>query len=362
MNQGRLTLEDTIKLAVVGAGLVGRRHIEVIQQSSQVELAAIVDPNVSDDFTAPVFKNLAAMFESMKVDGVVLSTPTLLHVDGALQCIAENVAVLIEKPLATSVGEARTLVQAATKAGVPILVGHHRRHNPIIKQAKTLIEKGTLGSIRGIQATCWFYKPDDYFDVAPWRKEPGAGPISVNMVHDVDLMRHFCGEVVSVQAQMSPSIRGYANEELGATLLRFESGALCTMTVSDSIVSPWNWEMTSREYPIYPVTDQSSYLIGGSDASLSIPDMRLWRHDGMKSWWNPMSATTMPRTTSDPLVNQIVHFAAVIRGYEHPLVSGEEGLRTLAVVEAIQHAAKSGETVNIEPSERAEHPQKMLAH
>jgi predicted dehydrogenase len=195
--------------------------------------------------------------------------------------------------------------------------------------------------------TCWFYKPDDYFEAAPWRKKAGAGPISVNLVHDVDLMRHFLGEVITVQAQMAPSLRGFENEDLAAAVLRFESGAVCTITVSDSVVSPWSWELTSREYPIYPATNESCYLIGGSEGALSIPDMRLWQHEGGTSWWNPITATAMPVSSSDPLINQIAHFEQVIRGATEPLVTGEEGLKTLSVVEAIQVAAQTQQTVTL---------------
>ncbi|MGB1235266.1 MAG: Gfo/Idh/MocA family protein, partial [Planktomarina sp.] len=216
-----------------------------------------------------------------------------------------------------------------------------------IQKASKLLKDGAIGDIRAAHVTCWFYKPDDYFEVAPWRTKQGAGPISVNLVHDVDLLRSFMGEVVSVQAQMTPSVRGFENEDLAAAILRFESGALATITVSDSIAAPWSWELTSGEYPIYPKTNQSSYMIGGSEGSLSVPDMQLWRHDGNNSWWNPISATSMPREASDPLINQIKHFADVIRGDSEPAVSGAEGLRTLQVIEAIQEAAISQELVHL---------------
>ena len=78
----------------------------------------------------------------------------------------------------------------------------------MVKTAKSAIESGAIGDVRAVQATCWFYKPDYYFDVAPWRTKKGAGPISVNLVHDVDLLRHFCGEVKSVRAISVPSKRG----------------------------------------------------------------------------------------------------------------------------------------------------------
>ena len=336
-----------VKLAVVGAGLVGRRHIAAIAQSAEAELTAVVEPAGAAFGDVPVFKDVAALFAGAEVDGVILSTPTKLHVDGALECIARGIPVLVEKPLATTVYEARQIATASDQRGVPVLVGHHRRHNPIIQKAAALIQSGAIGRVRAAQSTCWFYKPDDYFDVAPWRTQKGAGPISVNLVHDIDLMRYFCGEVVAVQAQMAPSLRGFENEDLAAAVLRFANGAICTVSVSDSVVAPWSWEMTSAENPVYPVTDQSCYVIGGSEGSLSLPDMRLWRHDGDRSWWNPMSATVSARGAADPLIRQIDHFAEVIRGGAAPLVSALEGLRTMQVIEAIQAAAETQQLVQI---------------
>ena len=335
-----------VKLAVVGAGLVGQRHIAAIHQVPGAALAAVVEPGPTEQ-AVPVYRTLDEMFDAVAVDGVILSTPTLLHVEGGMACVDRGVPVLIEKPLAASANAAEALVRTAQAKGVPILVGHHRRHNPIIQKTAELIRDGAIGQVRAAQVTCWFYKPDDYFDVAPWRKKTGAGPISVNLVHDVDLMRHFLGEVVTVQAQMAPSLRGFENEDLAAAVLRFASGAVCTITVSDSIVSPWSWELTSREYPIYPATNESCYLIGGSKGALSIPDMRLWQHDGGTSWWKPIKATTMPVSSSDPLINQIAHFEEVIRGRAAPLVTAEEGLRTLRVIEAIQIAAQTQTLIHL---------------
>jgi predicted dehydrogenase len=146
---------------------------------------------------------------------------------------------------------------------------------------------------------------------------------------------------------MAPSRRGFENEDLAAAVLRFESGAIGTITVSDSIVSPWSWELTSREYPIYPTTSESCYLLGGSKGSLSVPDLTVWSHQGDRNWWNPISGTVAPRPSSDPLINQIGNFADVIRGDASPVVSGIEGLKTMLVIEAIQKAAKSQVLVNI---------------
>ena len=341
------------RLAIAGLGLVGRRHADAIAKSVDAELVAVVDPSDASGRAAQArgvarFHRIEEMLATAEPDGVILSTPTRMHVEQAQACLSARAAVLVEKPLSDDLGEGLELVTAAEAADIPMLVGHHRRHNPIIQNAKELIAAGKIGEVRAVHTTCWFYKPDDYFEQAPWRKLKGAGPISVNLVHDVDLMRHLCGEVILVQAQASQSRRGFQNEDVAAAVLKFANGAIGTVTVSDSIVSPWSWEHTAKEYPVYPATQQSAYMIGGSLGSLSIPDQSLWRHEGAPDWWSPISATSGPVATSDPLVNQIQHFTDVIARRVEPLVSGREGLRTLRVVDAIQRAAASGDTVSLE--------------
>lgn len=345
---------DVTRIAIVGYGAIGKAHASTIQRAPELELAAIVEPaeearEAAIALGVPVFNNLDELFDQLSVDGVILATPTLLHVEQSFACIENKCPMLVEKPIAANAKEALSLVRAAEKENVPVLVGHHRRHNPIVRAAKAAIEGGVVGEVRAVQTTCWFYKPDHYFAQAPWRTKKGAGPISVNLVHDVDLLRYFCGEVVRVQAQAVPSVRGFENEDLAAAILTFESGAIATISVADMIASPWSWEFTARENPVYPTTDESCYLIGGSLGSLSIPDLRVWTHERVPDWFTPMSAKALAAGSGDSLLVQALHFSNVIRGEESPVVSGVEGLRSLQVVEAVQQAADSGQAVEIKP-------------
>ncbi len=357
-------MSDIPRIAVVGFGLVGQRHAEVLRRSPDLALAAVVDPRDESQtaaarLDAPVFANLDDMFAAMVPDGVVLATPTPLHHAQGMACIERRCPVLVEKPITVTAAEALVLTDAAMAAGVPLLVGHHRRHNGMVKAAKEAIASGAIGDVRAVQATCWFYKPDHYFQAAPWRTRKGAGPISVNLVHDVDLLRHFCGDVSTVQAVSVPSARGFENEDLATAILTFRSGTVATISVSDSVVAPWSWELTSRENPVYPATNESCYLIGGSKGGLSLPDLRIWRHAAAPDWWTPISATSLTCDTEDPLVAQMAHFARVIRGAEAPLVSGIEGTRSLEVVEAIATSADAGVAVALKAAD-ADTPARAL--
>lgn len=339
----------TTAIAVAGAGLIGRRHIAAIDATPDACLAAIADPApASQELAAvagvPWFATVQEMLAAGIAQGVILATPNAAHAEGAHACIAAGCPVLVEKPLTATEEEGAALVTAARARGVPILTGHHRRHNPIIEAAKHTIESGDLGRITVIHAQAWLAKPDAYFDTA-WRRRPGAGPVLVNLIHDIDLLQFLCGPIAQVHAFSSNRHRGFAVEDTATITLEFASGALGTMSISDATAAPWSWEMTSRENPAYPVTDESCYRIGGTQGALSIPDLTVWSHEKAPDWWTPIQGRRLAVDLADPLIRQVAHFIDVIAGRAEPLCSGADGLSALRVARAILRSAETGETV-----------------
>ena len=347
-------MSGAVRIAVAGAGLIGQRHIEETEASSSAQLAAIVDPfpaaqEVADRFGVALYGSLGALFEADKPDGVILATPNQLHVDGGLECVAAGVPVIVEKPVGDTVEGAAKLVEAAEAAGVPLLTGHHRNYSTIMAKAREIVQSGMLGSIVAVVGTALFYKPDDYFDVGGgWRREPGGGPILLNLVHEVNNLQSLVGDVVRVQATTSHATRGFEVEDTAAMVFTFANGALGTFLLSDAAASPRSWEQTSQEntsYPTYP--DEDCYHLAGTQGSLSVPTMRLKVYEGERSWWQPFEESTVEFERSDPLANQIEHFAAVIRGEAEPICSGRDGLKTLLVVDAVVESARTGQPVDL---------------
>ncbi len=337
------------RIAVVGAGLIGRKHIALFAE--EAELAAIADPDPSAAdlarrYDVPRHVGVADLLQMSDLDGVVIATPNALHLEHGLACIRAGVPVLIEKPLAPTLTDARLLAEAADAASVPVLVGHHRRHNPLIARAKEVIVSGALGDIVSANAMCWLGKPDRYFD-AQWRKGAGGGPLAINLVHDVDLMLHLCGAIESVQALTSNRARGFDVEDTAAVAVRFANGALGTMTVSDAIVAPWSWETTSSENPEFPSHDEPCHRIGGTRASLSLPDLRVWHQDGARDWLKPVLPRQLEVARGDPLRLQARHFLEVAVGDARPRVSAREGVQVLEVIEAIRQSAAAGAVIRI---------------
>ena len=329
-----------VRIAVVGAGLIGLRHIEETQRSQSAQLSAIVDPSpraaeIAKREGVPIYSSLDELIAKARPDGIVLATPNQMHVEQSLQCIAAGIPVLVEKPVAHTLEEGKRLIETAEGANAKLLVGHHRRHSPILHKAVEVIQSGILGPIVAVMGSAVFYKPDNYYDEAPWRREPGGGPILINMIHEVGNLRAMVGEIVAVQA----------------INLRFANGALGTFLLSDTAGSPKSWEQTSQEnkdYATYP--EEDAYVVMGTSGSLAVPTMRLkyYARKEDRSWYKPFKTEIIALERADPLARQIEHFAAVIRGDAKPLVSGRDGLQNLRVTDAIAEAAKIGKMVNVD--------------
>lgn len=340
-----------VRIAVIGAGLIGRRHADAIERTEGAALACVVDPApearvFAEERDAPWRDGVEAMLDDALADGAIVATPNQMHVAHARGCVGAGLPVLIEKPIADVAADAAGLVDEAEAACVPLLVGHHRRHNPLVAAAKAKLESGAVGDVVAVHAFCWLYKPDDYF-TAEWRRRAGAGPVFINLIHDIDLLRWLVGEIAAVQAFEASAARGHEVEDTAAVVLRFANGALGTVTVSDSIVAPWSWELTAAENPAYPATGQTCCMIGGTRGSLEIPTGGLWSQRGERSWWRPIDRQVGETPRRDPLDAQIAHFRDVILGRAAPLVSGREGLRSLRVIEAIKRAARDGGVVDV---------------
>jgi len=338
------------RLIVVGPGLMGLKHIELIVKSARCELAAIVTPerevfnDIGERLNVPMFHNLDACLTSVAPSGVIISSPNEFHYDQAHLCIEREIPVLIEKPITSNYADAMRLVDLVARREAKVIVGHHRAHSPLMATAKAAIEDGRLGRLVAIQGSAIFYKPPEYFDAGPWRREVGGGPILINLIHEIGIMRTLCGEISAVQAIASNRLRQFPVEDTVAISLQFRNGALGTFLLSDVGASPRSWEQTSRENPVYPTyPDEDCYSITGTLGSLDFPTMRLKSHPAPQapSWHAPFTEEVIPVVRQDPLERQLDNFLDVILGVAAPVVTAFDGAQNVRVAQAIRRSAET---------------------
>lgn len=369
-------MEQVCRVGVVGAGpLVGIQHCSAIVglRDSGVELACVCqrrpeDRAAAERFGVPQYSDAWEMARSEHLGGVVVAAPTHLHLPIVESCIAGAQArqaalgearlalraILVEKPVCGDLRSAMRLVELAERAGVEILVGHQRRHSAFVQQARELVTDANFGPLRGLTAEFALLKPESYFrrddPRLAWRGQKGkGGPVLINLIHDVDLLRFITGhEVVNVFAATGAMARENEVEDTGAVTVVLDHGAVGTFFFSDAAPSPWSYEFTTGEnkkYPPLPGDDpKDCYHFMGAQRSMGFPSLRQFGYGptaGEPGWDAPLTLEQTEVQKRDPICVQMAHFVKVCRGQERPICSGRDATESLAVILAVLRSAET---------------------
>ena len=324
-----------VKLLLAGTGLIGHRHMQHILEHPDLELVGIIDPLITDGKIEGVTTYRSLIDVNKHADGIILATPTETHADLTIQSLEMGLHVLVEKPVAASLLEADKMISASEKTGLSVLVGHHRRHHPLVNETINILKSGKIGRPVAASLMWLMRKQDEYFDV-DWRRGIDGGPVKQNLIHDVDTLRAFFGEIVSVVGSGTNMVRNAKRHENGGVVLGFDTGMVATITFSDATPTPWGFEAGTGESPYIPKTNQSSMFIACTNGGLEFPTLKLW--SGASNWNEKPIMEHQDIPEAVPLVRQLEHFSDVIRGKVTPIVDAKSARETLAVILQIEQA------------------------
>lgn len=338
-----------LPLCVIGAGAIGQRHIEVASLSDKVCLTAVVEPDPARraHFAARGLP-VAATADDVPpgTRAAIYATPTGAHHDNVMNGLSRGWAIFVEKPIAATLDQARAMEQASARAGLPLIIGHHRRCHPFSQAARAALND--IGDLVGVQGFWSLRKHDSYYDV-DWRRQPGAGPLMTNLTHEIDLLRVFVGDMTEVTALTSSARRGLAIEDTAALAFRFEGGALGSFLISDAGASPWSFEAASAENPAIAASHQDYLRLAGTEGALEFPSLTRWGRaaPGEIEWSKPLARQPGPDfETVDPLLEQINRFAALTSGAEDTvLCTARDGSAALEMTLAAALSATTGRPV-----------------
>lgn len=335
-----------MRIGVVGCGYWGSKHVRVLHGLAEVDQVAAIDPR--EDVRASLvatFPGLVA-FPSLDaavghVDAVVLATPPATHASIGLQAIDAGIHVLVEKPLATSIGEAESLIAAAESAGVTLMVGHTFEFNPAVWQLRDMLQGDELGDIFYIDSArlnLGLYQPDVnvVWDLAP---------------HDLSIMNFLLGSTPT-HVEAWGSRHAHTALEDVAYLRVYYGDVGVTAQVHVSWLDPCKVRRVtvvgSEKMAVYNDLNQEERILvydkgvttngnEGSGASLSYKD------DGV----------TAPEVEFDePLKLEDQHFIRSIVEGRVPATNGQSGLAVVETLVAAERSMRTGRSVEIRPAAR----------
>ncbi len=340
------------RVALIGAGVIGKRHLNAMAKVESVELAAIADPlsgaaEIASELGVPHFSSNNEMLSEVAPSGVIIATPTEHHFEPALAALDAGCHLLVEKPIAASVAEAEEISRISDARGLCVLVGHHRRYYPHVARAREIVRGGSLGQLVTVSGQWSVRKPETYY-ATDWRRRSPAGPVLTNLIHDIDCLRHVVGEIRSVTGLAGNPVQGFEKEDAAAFAFQFENGSFGAFVLSDQADSPWAWELATGENPAFPRNGQNCITFSGTRGALEFPNLRHWTSDGEpQSWITPKTAHDISLELGDAFVRQIEHFSEVISGHAEPIISAADSTGSLRATLAVLESANCGNRIDI---------------
>ena len=324
-----------VKLAIVGMGMIGRRHLDAIKKSNAAKLIAVVDPDekvkeIAQRESVKYFSTIDKMLDKIVPEGIIVSTPTELHLIPTILALEAGCHVLVEKPIAATLKDAKEIQEKARVLNRFVLVGHHRRYYEVMQNAKNIISSSVFGKLVGVNGQWTTRKDENYFN-PPWRKQTSSGPVLINLIHEIDLLRNVCGEITQVKGFLKCEFRKHAKEDTAAIIMCFDNGALGTFLLSDATISPWNWENATGENQNFPYIGQNPYRFLGAEGCLEFPNLKFWKSNGLPDWKHKLECEDIQQLKEDPYVKQVFHFCRVINELELPMIDASDGLKSLSI-------------------------------
>lgn len=304
-----------LRIAVVGCGGIGAVHVRSWGKVEGARVTAACDADLAraEATGAAAYGDWSALLEAGGFDAVDICTPPHLHADVAIQALSRGIPVLCEKPLARTPEEARRIVEAAERSGTLLMTAFCHRFEPGVEFVKALVRPDGIGRVlmfRNRFGTRFKGVEERWFSNAGIA---GGGTLMDTSVHSVDLFRYLVGEVQAVSGAVktfNPAIQGV--EDSAAMLLQTTDGAIGV--IEASWMTPWS----ANVIEVYGEN-------GAAVVDYDNGETR-YRLQGDPAW------TKAELPAGDRFVEELRHFASLLRGEAAPRVTGRDGLRAVEII------------------------------
>lgn len=313
---------DTVDVAVIGLGVMGRQHLRVLQESPGFRVVAASDPNQEAASRVSrqcpevrIVSDFASLLE-VGIDAAIVASPSALHAEQAVFLMENGIHVLLEKPVTATVAQARRLFEVARRSSTQLLVGQIERFNPAVQKLRSLIARGDIGKVMSLSAS----------RVGVARPAvPTSNVIFDLAIHDIDIMRFLLGSPVLFVGATGGSRPGNLLEDYANVLLKCGDA-------TGAIEANW---ITPRKRRKLFVTGTEGF----AELDYIRQELQVFQGESEivgdgSDLYHCVSRTADPVTVvvqqGEPLEAELRHFGACIRGEDEPAILLEEAIDALS--------------------------------
>jgi len=324
---------DKIKFAIIGCGRIAYRHIEAIQANSEAELVALCDLNINkakernERAGVKTYQDYNDMLLKEDIDVVNIMTPSGMHAEHAIDIIKKyRKHIVVEKPMALRIAAAEELIATAQNHDVKLFVVHQNRFNKAVQKVKDGIEQGLFGRmVMGTVRLRWS-RGQAYYDQDPWRGiwALDGGALTNQAIHHIDLLRWLVGEIESVSAIGATQLVNIEVEDTACAWLKFNNGALGVI------------EATTATRPLNQDLEASISILGENGVVIaegaSVNKLTAWTFDDIDMSEHMEEPPNVYGYGHNHIIDNVVD---VLLSGESPLVSGEDAIKSIKLLNAI---------------------------
>jgi predicted dehydrogenase len=295
-----------LNVAIIGLGVMGKNHYRVLQKIKEAKIVALCDPFAKDEFSHLLYESVDAMLEAEEIDFAIIATPTFLHKEIALKCLEKNIHLLIEKPIASNVKDARVIQKEAKKRGLKVVVGHIERFNPVVETLTKEIENKEIYSINITRVGPF---PPRIADV---------GILTDLSVHDIDLIRFITKkEILQKSIFKSKKIHNH-----------HEDNAIISFRLEDEIISSitTNWLTPFKKRKIEVACKEAYY-----EADLMTQELLEFSNYKINNSYVTRGCFVKK---SEPLLNELKSVIEYVKDDKQTIAASiEDSIKTLLLIE-----------------------------
>jgi predicted dehydrogenase len=331
---------EKVKFAIIGCGRISYRHIEAISANPRAHLVALCDLDLSkaeersQGSGAKVYRDYNEMLKKEDVDVVNIMTPSGMHAEHALEIITRfKKHVVVEKPMALRVSDGMELIKTAKDNGVRLFVVHQNRFNKAVDKIALAINDNSFGKLTLATVRIRWSRGQAYYDRDPWRGTWAfdGGALTNQSIHHIDLINWLVGDVESVSAVGATQLVNVEVEDTACAWLKFTNGAIGAIEATTT-ARPMNKDL---EASLSILGEKGAVIVEGA----AVNKLTTWTFEDIDLEEFSEDPPNVYGFGHNVIIDNVVD---VLRGGAEPLVTGEDAMNSIRLLNGIYRSIELG--------------------
>lgn len=341
-------MSKELKIGIIGCGTISSVHAKALKEAENADVVSAFNrteenlKKITDEYSLNGYSNLDDFLKDPSINAVSICTPSGTHLNYAEKAAEAGKHVIIEKPIEVTLERAKKIIDVCNDNQVRLAIIYQNRFLDDIIEMKQTIDEGKLGKVFMADAYIKWYRSQEYYNSADWRgtmQLDGGGVLINQAIHTIDLLQWFAGDVESISANVGTfTHENIEGEDNAVAVLKYNNGAIGVIEGSTSVVPAFKRKIEIHGEKGTAILEGDSFRLLKTEDDLN-KEKAVTKNSGGSS---PLGGFSI-----EPHKKQFEQISDAIINNKEAVVSGEDSLKSLAIVKAIYESSKQNKIINL---------------